>query len=159
MWKEKFEEEKGNLKNIIKKDIDIYHIGSTSVPGIAAKPIIDIGVGISETNDNNKIIEDIKKIGYQYKGEHGIKGRKYFVKGKPEKRIFHLHLYNKNHPNLKDHILFRNYLINNPQIAKEYEKVKIRSWRKYKGKRKKYTGSKNDFIKSVLNRAKNNTTG
>ena len=155
-WREKFRKEKKLIQKNITESIIIDHIGSTSIPKIPAKPIIDIGLGINESMDVKAIVKSLEEVGYIYKGENGISGRHYFVKGSPENRKYHIHMFVVNHPDWKNHLLFRNYLINNEELAKEYGKLKINNWKLFKGNRKAYTESKNKFIQNVLKQAKKN---
>jgi GrpB-like predicted nucleotidyltransferase (UPF0157 family)/8-oxo-dGTP pyrophosphatase MutT (NUDIX family) len=151
LWKKKFREEKQLIqKNIQDRSVIIEHIGSTSIPGLAAKPIIDIGIGISDKTDINRLISTMQKIGYEYKGENGIEGRHYFVKGSELQRRFHVHTFNLNAPEWKNHLLFRNKLRSNKTLAKQYESLKIEKWKTHYGDRAAYTVSKDEFIKSVL---------
>lgn len=150
LWREEFEREKIRIQSEITEEIKIEHIGSTAIPNIPAKPIIDIGIGINNSTNLADIIKSLEEIGYINKGENGIAGRSYFVKGLPEKRKYHLHMYKINHPNWKNHLLFRDYLINNADIAKEYGELKLENWRFHKEDRKKYTDSKDEFIKKVF---------
>ncbi|HEX8636524.1 MAG TPA: GrpB family protein, partial [Pyrinomonadaceae bacterium] len=85
----------------------IEHVGSTSISGIAAKPIIDIAVGVKKLEDGERCVAPLKNIGYKYRGEHGIAGRFYFVKGEP--RTHHLHLVEKDSDFWRSHLLFRDY--------------------------------------------------
>ncbi len=151
LWKENFEKEKHELKKRIDK-AEIEHVGSTAVPWIPAKPIIDIAMCV-DYPDN--IIDDIEKCGYEYMGEKGVKDRYYFVKGSEDNRTHHIHLFEDGHQKYKDHILFRDYLKDHKDLAEKYGKLKLQLWRKYRGKRKKYTEAKSDFIKSILDQAGN----
>ncbi|MGZ3670223.1 MAG: GrpB family protein, partial [Bdellovibrionota bacterium] len=110
------------------EEMRLYHCGSTSITGISAKPIIDI-VGsvpsISELDSKKPLLEE---IGYEYKGEYGIPGRRYSVLYDPQKLIgyVHLHLFAHLDPEVEKHLLFRDFLRANVIIAKEYEADKIR---------------------------------
>lgn len=150
LWREEFKKEKIIIQSKITEEIKIEHIGSTAIPNIPAKPIIDIGIGIDNATNLEDITKSLEEIGYINKGENGIAGRSYFVKGLPEKRKYHLHMYKINHPNWKNHLLFRDYLINNADVAKEYGKLKLENWRFHKADRKGYTDSKDEFIKNVF---------
>ncbi|MDP2301817.1 MAG: GrpB family protein [Ignavibacteria bacterium] len=131
--------------------ISIDHIGSTAIPGLKAKPTVDILLQISEQIDNQKLINVFQSIGYQLntrpdkppphmtfvKGysPHGFKGQ-----------AFHVHIRYKGD---WDEIRFRDYLINHTEIAKEYESLKLKLADKYKNEREKYTDLKTDFIQKV----------
>jgi GrpB-like predicted nucleotidyltransferase (UPF0157 family) len=90
-WSIRFEQEKSQILNALGDAVlDIQHIGSTSVPGLAAKPIIDIVVGVEELPPSPTHIKALETLGYVYQGEAGIPGRHFFRKGMP--RTHHLHL-------------------------------------------------------------------
>ena len=155
LWRELFEKEKSIIEKRIGRHVDnIQHIGSTSIPLIPAKPIIDIGIGVKDIKEkSNIIIDKLEEIGYEFKGERGIPDRYYFVKGSPENRTHYLHMYEKGHTALRNCYLFRDYLKNNKKFADKYAKLKLNHWRKYKNNREKYTEKKSDFIKEVLEKA------
>lgn len=92
-WKQMFRDEAKKLRSIFGNEIiDIHHIGSTSVPELKAKPIIDILSVVRDIHiiDNNN--DEMKKVGYEPKGENGIPGRRYFQKG-GDNRTHHVHIY------------------------------------------------------------------
>lgn len=153
-WREEFKKEKIIIEDKIYDNIIVEHIGSTAIPNIPAKPIIDIGIGIQNSKSIEGIISSLEEVGYIYKEENGISGRHYFVKGKPENREYHIHMYEINHPDWKNHLLFRDYLINNDELARNYGNLKLKMWKKYIGDRRAYTKSKNNFIEKVLKEAK-----
>ncbi len=108
-WPELFEIEKNKLQNILgNSHILIEHIGSTSIPGIKAKPIIDIMIGINAFNDGFDLAKKLENANYRYKGENGIPGRHYFDYGNPS--IYHLHMVEINSDFWIDHISFRDHL-------------------------------------------------
>ena len=147
-WKKIYKSEKQKLERLIGNNcIEIQHIGSTSVKGIKAKPIVDILV----------VVESISKVdhldfnGYEVKGENGISGRRYFQKDKNGKRLLHIHIYEKNHAAINSHILFRDSLKANKKLAKEYENLKIKLAIKFSGDKVSYTNAKAEFISNIIN--------
>lgn len=154
-WKTLFEEESALIFSAVEDFIvDIQHIGSTAIPNIVAKPIIDILAAINSLSNIAIIIEPLKTIGYIYRGEQGIPDRHLFVKGGEDYRTHHLHVVEKEHSEWPKHILFRDYLIKHPQEAQEYSKLKQDLLKKYELNREKYTESKSDFITKILEKAK-----
>lgn len=155
-WARDFKKEKKNLEKIFKNTaISIEHIGSTSIPGLSAKPIIDIAVGVKNLNE----FEKIKPIFYELP-DYSVKedsdpGEWLIRKGSEENRTHFIHVMEYSSDRYKDSILFRDYLINNLEAKEEYEKLKISLFKKYANNRKEYTANKNDFIKGVLEKAKN----
>lgn len=127
----------------------INHIGSTAVPGIMAKPIVDILVEISPDLDWNSVKETLEKVGYICMSES--KGRMSFNKGYTPtgyaNRVFHIHIHAIGD---NDEIRFRDYLRKNPSAAKEYETLKLSLLPKYRNDRDGYTEAKSEFVKKVM---------
>lgn len=148
-WRQLFAEEAARIRAAIGEVAAlIEHIGSTSISGIAAKPIIDIAVGIENSADGERCVAPLENVGYKYRGEHGIAGRFYFVKGEP--RTHHLHMVLTNGDSWRSHLMFRDYLRAHPAIAKEYEDLKLALAREYVNDRDAYQQGKSDFIEKVL---------
>jgi len=151
-WHQLFTEEKTRLLQAVGDYvIAIEHVGSTAICGISAKPIIDIAVSVERFADGEKCVEPLENIGYEYRGEHGIAGRFYFVKGEP--RTHHLHMVLETSDFWRSHLLFRDYLRENPATAKEYEELKLKLAREYLDDRDAYLRGKSDFIENILNAA------
>ena len=151
-WQQLFAEEAARIRAAIGEITAlIEHVGSTSIVGIAAKPIIDIAVGVEKLADGEKCVAPLENLGYEYRGEHGIVGRFYFVKGEP--RTHHLHLAEAGSDFWRSHLLFRDYLRAHSAVAKEYEKLKLELARKHLSDRDAYLHGKTDFIENVLKTA------
>jgi|SRR5438132_9153212 len=131
---------------------DIQHIGSTSVPGLAAKPIIDIAVGIHSYPWPNSPVEAMGALGYEFKGEYGIPRRHYFRKGVPRTHLVHvLELDSKQYTG---HILFRDYLRRHPDAAHKYEVLKRNLARAVHADHRAYQDGKAGFIEDTIARAR-----
>ena len=105
--------------------LSIEHVGSTSVEGLSAKPIVDIDVVIESMDAFSQARSLLEKIGYCHEGNFGIQGREAFkYSGKEHLRTHHLYVCPKDSEELKRHIAFRNYLRENPAAAEEYGRVK-----------------------------------
>ncbi len=151
-WRQLFAEEAAQIREAIGEIItSIEHIGSTSINGIAAKPIIDIAVGAGKIADGESCVRPLENIGYEYRGEHGIAGRFYFVKGEP--RTHHLHLVEIGSDFWRSHLLFRDYLRENQAVAEDYENLKKELAKRYAENREAYTNGKAAFIENVLKTA------
>ena len=151
-WRRLFAEEAARLREVIGDYVSaIEHIGSTSIGGIAAKPIIDMAVSVEKSEDAERCVARLENIGYEYRGEYGIEGRFYFVKGEP--RTHHLHMVLADSDFWRSHLLFRNYLRENPFVAKEYEKLKTDLAENYTKNRQTYQEGKTAFIENVLKEA------
>lgn len=148
-WKRVFTEEKIRIQAIIGKYIlDIQHIGSTAIPGLISKPIIDIAVAVSNFEEAKICIDPLNKLEYEYKGEFGIPRRHFFVKGDP--RLFHLHMLEIASMQWKNHILFRDYLREHPDKSKLYADLKLQLALQYSNDREAYSDAKAPFIQEVL---------
>ena len=130
----------------------IEHVGSTAVPGLAAKSIIDIIVGVRELAAGDRCVHPLEGIEYEYLGEAGIPGRLYFRKGQP--RTYHLHMVEHRSEFWERHLLFRDLLRERPAVAREYEALKRELAVQYRTDRLAYTEAKTPFIESALARAR-----
>ena len=152
-WKRLFEEEKKLLLSSIGNYvIDIQHVGSTAIPGLEAKPIIDIAVAVRSSEDVEKCIQPLEHLGYEYKREDP--GRFLFVKGDPMKRTHYVHMVEWNSEFWKNYLLFRDYLHKHKEMANEYAKIKRELAREFEANRGEYTKGKVSFIEKILRMAK-----
>ena len=152
-WVDWYNEEVKNLKSILPQAIDFYHIGSTAISGIMAKPIIDIIVAVDTCNQMSQVANILKENGYIIMSEKDNRmalNKGYTESGFAEK-VYHIHLRLKGDI---DEVYFKNYLIANPDIAKEYEELKIRLWKKYEFDRDAYTNAKTEFVQKYTKLAK-----
>ncbi|AKI97383.1 GrpB family protein [Kosmotoga pacifica] len=147
VWPELFEREKVKLLNVLGESVQIEHIGSTSVVGLCAKPIIDIMIGLRNLSGVWKYIDSIMCLGYTYVPEYEklMPERRYF-----RKKGFHIHMVEKESPFWKSHIFFRDFLRKHPETAKEYCELKKKLAKKYRNEREKYTDAKGPFIQNIL---------
>ncbi|MHB0886957.1 MAG: GrpB family protein [Bacillota bacterium] len=132
--------------------VAIEHVGSTAVPGLAAKPIIDIDVVVGSAADVPPAIERLAAIGYVHEGEKGIPGREAFRWPAGEAR-HHLYLLARNNPELRRHLAFRDYLRAHPDAAREYGELKRRLAGRFRDDREAYTEGKTEFVTRVLKQA------
>lgn len=152
VWHQLFAEEDARLRDAVGEHlVAVEHVGSTSICGLSAKPIIDIAVAVRAITDVEKCIVPIEGIGYRYRGEYGIPGRHYFVKGEP--RTHHLHVVELHSDLWRSHLLFRDYLRQRSEVTEEYEKLKNELAQKHEENREAYTEGKAAFIESVLRMA------
>lgn len=154
-WKNLYEKESRLITTRISDYIEnIQHIGSTAIPGVVAKPIIDILLAINSIANIEKIKDPLDSIGFIYRGEQGIPDRHLFVKGGKDFRTHHLHVVEKSHYEWSKHILFRDYLLKYPKEVEAYSNLKQELLRKYEFDREKYTDGKSDFISEILEKAR-----
>ena len=152
-WKDWYLEEETRLKNTLPQVERISHIGSTSVPCIWAKPIIDILLEIPAKSDLQAYKNWILNGGYicMSQSEKGISFNKGYTENGFAERVFHLHL---RYAGDCDELYFRDYLIDFPDIASEYEALKLSLWKEYEYDRDAYTNAKTDFVKKYTEQAK-----
>ena len=129
--------------------IGIYHIGSTSVPGIKAKPILDFVLEVEDMEAFIKESRNLECLEYVSKGEYGIPGRQFFTKDTLGERTHHLHVFQQGHKDIERHLVFRDFLRSNPEAAKEYESLKEKLAKRFPKKSDMYTEAKSDFILSM----------
>lgn len=150
LWRKWADEEIESLDNLLKayKPI-INHIGSTSIPKIQAKPIIDILIELPYSEEWNKVIEIMEAHGYimMAQAEKRLSFYKGYTPSGYAEKVFHIHVHEIGD---RDEIVFRNYLIANPNVAKEYESLKLSLLPRYRNNRDRYTKAKTDFIRGVL---------
>lgn len=139
----------------------IEHVGSTSVPGLAAKPIIDIMPGIRRFEDGFECVAPLEAIGYRFRGEDGISGRHYFdhfdEDGAQGTGIQHAHMVAMDSDFWTDKLLFRDYLRANPEHADEYALLKRTLAERHRNEREDYTEGKTDFILDTLTLARSHS--
>ncbi len=153
-WLRQFEAEAERLMAVFQPNlIAIHHIGSTAVPGIKAKPIIDIMVVVHDIEQVDAANEAMSQLGYIAKGENGINGRRYFRKGSDTHHTHHIHTFQDDHPEIARHLNFRDYLIAHPDVAQAYSRLKEELAQKYVTEPPLYTNSKTDFIHDVDKKA------
>ena len=154
LWEKWFQEEKQYLETIINERVTISHIGSTAVPSIWAKPIIDILIECDDENSLKNISDILDKNQYlcmSHDKDRMVYNKGYTINGFAEK-VFHLHIRLRGD---NDELYFRDYLVENQDVAKEYEKMKLLLWKKFEHNRDVYTESKTDFVKKYTLKAKN----
>ncbi|MEO8287786.1 MAG: GrpB family protein [Chloroflexota bacterium] len=151
-WPEKYRKEMADIVQAIGPYIaTIEHVGSTSVPGLAAKPIIDIGIDLNTYPLPEEAIAAIEALGYEHMGELGIPERHYFRKGVP--RSHQVHSYSPGNVEWEAHILFRDYLRSHPEAARRYEQLKRELAARHTDVNA-YAEDKTDFIKETLAKAR-----
>lgn len=153
-WKEWAKEETAFLTAILKGHFtSITHIGSTAIPGIQAKPIIDILVEVPVSEDFDSISRKMQSSGYILMSS--IPNRMSFNKGYTPagyaERVFHIHIHRAGD---NDEILFRDYLLSHPESAKAYESLKLSLLPRYRHNRDGYTAQKTEFVKAIVEKAK-----
>lgn len=153
-WAEMFQAEAKELRKIFGDlALSIEHVGSTSIPGIMAKPLVDIQVGLRQLSDFEKVRAKFEKEPYSVKPDPSP-DEQLVRKGPEESRFFLIHVCAVDSDRFKNTLLFRDYMRSHPDKAREYEELKKTLAAKYPDNRPMYTASKNDFIQAVLKEAR-----
>ena len=155
IWAQQF----NGLKSEFINELDslilaVEHVGSTSIEGISAKPILDIDIVINDVSLFPKVCASLEKMGYIYQGNQGIEGREAFKINANEllnrnKPPHHLYVCSLDSEELKRHLAFRDYLRQHPDEAKEYEVLK-KSLAATVNTREEYTEGKTEFVEAIL---------
>lgn len=159
-WKIEFEHIQQTLKNeLIEFDIDIQHVGSTAIPTLCAKPILDIDIILKNSTQIDNISEKLSQLGYINRGEQGIAGRFAFRQSSSftplssnakQWQEHHLYVCFADSLALKNHILFRDTLLQSKKLTAEYAQLKKNLVEQKGITREQYTQQKTAFILQVL---------
>jgi len=154
-WKTEFERIRDYLmEQIGDLVLEIKHVGSTSIPGLCAKPIIDIVAVMNSYDVFPAIIARLEKVGFKHKGDQGIKEREVFNRLIPDDFMdYHFYVCPKDSEESRRQTIFRKALLNNKNLADEYGKLKMRLIDEVNGDRVLYTDLKTEFILNVINNA------
>lgn len=126
---------------------EIHHIGSTAVPGLAAKPVIDLMPVFAEVALVDQNLSVLERLGYCCWGELGISGRRYFTKDlETGERVVQLHCFQLGSSHIERHSAFRDYLTAHPAVALAYEQEKLRCAELFPNNSHSYSGCKADWI-------------
>jgi GrpB-like predicted nucleotidyltransferase (UPF0157 family) len=152
-WPRLFEEEKARiLQDIGSYVVNIEHMGSTAIPGLAAKPVIDILIGVRSLADAPLFIPPLTARGYEYvsRYEQEMPFRRYLNRKVNGEHTHHLHMVEPDTDFFRVQLAFRDYLRTHPKECEEYAALKLRLAEKYRNDRVAYTDSKNEFIQGIL---------
>jgi len=153
-WPARFEEERAAVADAIGDWVvgGIHHVGSTAVPGLDAKPVIDILVGVSDLPSSRGCIEPLRRIAYLYT-PHRASEMHWFCKPNPARRTHHLHLVPTGSRRFREELAFRDHLRSHAEVAAEYAALKRTLAARFERDRGGYTAAKEGFIRAVLDAA------
>jgi GrpB-like predicted nucleotidyltransferase (UPF0157 family) len=153
-WPALFEVERAALEGAIGEWVvgGIHHTGSTAVPGLAAKPVIDILAGVADLPRSRACFEPLARLDYLY-APYRTEEMHWFCKPDPERRTHHLHLVPEGSRRYRDELAFRDHLRTHPETMADYEALKRALARELGHDREAYTAAKADFVASVCARA------
>lgn len=172
-WPRMFAEERHRIYAACGRGVFVAfeHVGSTAVPGLAAKPVIDISACVRSLDDAAPLIPKLEALGYIYQkwtesptpeiSDEGTPFRRYFTRDAGGVRRYQLHMVEAGHPWVRDHILFRDYLLAHPEAVREYAELKRRLATEYNANltdtsniNAGYTDRKGEFVREILRRAR-----
>jgi GrpB-like predicted nucleotidyltransferase (UPF0157 family) len=153
-WPATFERERDALERALGSDVTggIHHVGSTAVPGLAAKPIIDIMVGVRDLEAARSLVEPLRSLDYLY-APYREDEMAWFCKPHPARRTHHLHLVPTGSPRYRAALAFRDHLRAHPDVAAEYLALKRRLAAEFEHDREAYTEGKEEFVRRTVDRA------
>lgn len=147
-WARMFRDEAGYLQAVLEGlEIRFEHFGSTAVPGMKAKPVIDMMGIVDDINRIDAFNDKMASLGYDVAGDWGIPGRRLFRKG-GEHRTHHIHFYQSDNPQIERHLIFRDYLRSNPEEAVRYSRFKEDLARRYE-QTSQYSPAKKAFVSEM----------
>ncbi len=154
-WKTEFNKIKERMLEMVGDLIlSAEHVGSTSVEGLSAKPIIDLDLVMESYSVLPEIIGRFQQYGYMHRGNQGIEGREVFERTADDGFMnYHLYVCPQDGKGYLEHIAFRDYLRAHPSAVEEYEQVKLSLARQYRYDREDYTEGKTEFVRSILDKA------
>ena len=154
-WPDAYERERAAIAGALGDLVSaIEHVGSTAVPGLGAKPIIDIMVGLRVLSDHARCVDPLASVGYEHKGEYGIPGRHYFRKPVAGPRTHQVHMVHHGSGFWVRHLLFRDYLRENPDEAAAYDRLKRELAARFGTDVEGYAEAKTEFIRSAEAKAR-----
>lgn len=149
-WPLLFEQESQQLRPVLGNTlVRIHHIGSTSVPGLMAKPVIDILLEVTSLAALDRKNSAMVDLGYTARGENGITNRRYFTKG-GHQRSHQIHAFVCGDRQIIKHLLFRDYLITHPGVAEQYARIKQTALLLAGNDAQRYSAFKASFIEEHL---------
>lgn len=131
----------------------VEHIGSTAIPNMSAKPIIDILVVVRNIEAVDAFNPAFEAAGYLPRGEYGIPGRRFFIRGSENQRTRHVHIFQQGSPQIERHLAFRDYMITHPEEAAAYAQLKETLAQRFPQDIDGYIAGKDAFIKEIDRRA------
>ncbi len=152
-WPALFEEEAARLRALFQGvELTVEHVGSTAVPGLAAKPVIDMMPGVAALAEVERRVAAIEALDYEYVPEFEamMPDRRYFRRPRGGVRTHHLHFVVTGGEFWRSHLAFRDHLRAHPEVAEAYAALKLRLAVEYRDDRSGYTDAKSDFIRGVL---------
>jgi GrpB-like predicted nucleotidyltransferase (UPF0157 family) len=154
-WLDAFESEAKQVAAALDKNVvAVHHIGSTAIPNVYAKPVIDLLVEVRDITEVDGQNSAMESLGYEVMGEYGIRSRRYFRKDNQEGiRTHNIHAFAAGSAEAQRHLAFRDYMIAHPEEAQRYSELKRKLAEQHSQSMDAYMDGKDDFIKEMDRRA------
>ena len=153
-WTDEFEREAQRLRAVFGENlVEVHHIGSTAVPGLAAKPIVDVLPEVRNIEHVDALNAALAAAGYRAWGEFGLPGRRYFTRDENGARTHNVHVYESGNPEVERHLAFRDYMISHPEEARAYGRLKEELAQRSRTDFEAYMDGKDAFVKERVRRA------
>ena len=154
-WAKSYQTEEEILRDIFTDElIELFHIGSTSIPAIGfAKPIVDMLMVVQNIERIDVHNDKMLALGYAARGENGISGRRYFTKG-AENRTHHLHIFQTGHEHIDIHLNFKAYLMQHSNEARKYGEQKLQLAQRFPDDHQKYQQAKQQYADELVGKAR-----
>ncbi len=153
-WPARFEAEAALLRTILGTEVvTVHHIGSTSIPGIKAKPIIDILLEVQDIERIDNYNAQMEIHGFMPRGEYGLPRRRFFPRTVNGRRTTHVHSWQNGDPEIKRHLIFRDYMCAHPSAAEAYGRIKTNLAAQFADEREKYSDGKYAFVQEMERKA------
>jgi GrpB-like predicted nucleotidyltransferase (UPF0157 family) len=154
-WRNAFEAEAKHIGAALGENVvAIHHIGSTAIPDIYAKPVIDLLVEVGNITEVDERSSAMEALGYEAMGEFGIPGRRYFRKDNQEGiRTYQIHVFEAGSAQIDRHLAFRDYMIAHPEDARKYSELKRKLAKEHSQSIDGYMDGKDSFIKEIDRKA------
>lgn len=157
IWEKYLEKEEQNLRNILRNNlIEVIHVGSTAIPTISAVPTLDILCVVHTLDGISLFKNEFERRGLSWRKDYEIKNRLYLERISPvgDSHLSHIHILDKSNEEIMDFIDFKEYLIQEPEVAKKYHDLKVSLKEKHGDNIDLYDVFKSDFIKMILSNLK-----
>lgn len=150
-WPRQFEQEAERFRELLGDElVVIHHIGSTAIPGLAAKPIIDCLPIVRRIERVDSLTPAFETAGYRAWGEYGLAGRRYFTRDDGTgTRTHNVHVYGEGNADIQRHLAFRDFLRAHPVLQREYEEIKRRAYALHPADVQRYNDAKDEWIKRI----------
>jgi GrpB-like predicted nucleotidyltransferase (UPF0157 family) len=149
-WPRLFEQEAAKLKALLGDELlVVHHIGSTSIPGLAAKSVIDLLPLVRDIARIDELTPTLQEAGYKPWGEYGLLGRRYFTKDRDGYRTHNIHIYQVDNPDVERHLAFCVYLRSHEEPRKQYEALKRQVFALHPADITAYNNGKDAWIKQL----------